>query len=74
MSKEFEKGAVVKVDDELSKVKQQLAIAVEALEKYSDLNNWIEVCDGKCTFESISGTEDHLAQDVIQKIKELENA
>lgn len=53
-------------------LEQQLAIAVEALEKYSDLNNWIEVCDGKCTFESISGTEDHLAQDVLQKIKELE--
>ena len=42
LAEQFEKGAVVKVDDELTILKQQLAIAVEALEFYEHKKHIIE--------------------------------
>lgn len=61
LAEQFEKGAVVKVDDELAIARQQLAIAVEALELYKNLRG-----DGTLTnYESI-------AEQALQQIKELE--
>lgn len=67
---------------ELTKVKKQLAIAVEALKIYADKNNWdnhftIETND--CEFDIISfieGTDkdgEFYAEQALQQIKELDN-
>lgn len=76
MSKEFEKGAVVKVDDELSKVKQQLAIAVAALEEYASEDNWEDCHAGFLDSPIDYGCYGYYgfqeAQEALQKIKELE--
>lgn len=60
LAEQFEKGAVVKVDDELDKVKQQLAIAVSYLDVISELKG----C--KC-FQCVD-----FARKARKKIKELE--
>ena len=60
------------IREENAKLKKQLKIAVEALKQYADCSNWFEVCDGNCTFESIYGTEEDLAQESLNQIKELD--
>ena len=62
---------------ELNKVKQQLAIAVEALEKYADRSKWFDYCvldDGYIDGESSVFIEDgyDYAEQALKQIKDLE--
>lgn len=60
-----------RVTDELAKVKQQLAIAVEALEQYADLYNWEDSDDYyACTYKYDFANKE--AQEALQQIKELD--
>ena len=69
LAEQFEKGAVVKVDDENTKLKQQLAIAIEALKQYADDNEWMDDLGyGYCN-KFPEGSD--IAQQALQKIKEL---
>lgn len=81
LAEQFEKGAVVKVDDELAKVKQQLKIAVKALGKYANKNNWqnhytIDLNDWELELTVFNDGEvddgEFYAQEALQQIKDLE--
>ena len=55
---------------ELAKVKQQLAIAVEALEKYADKRNWSnDSLAEDCMYIKDNGYKE--SQIALQQIKEL---